>query len=512
MLNIAFYLDAAARRDPDAVAAIHNGRRYSYGELHRLANQVANGLVGLGFGPGDRVAIACSNRPGFIAVCYGVHKVGATAVLLTTGLRRHDIAFQLADSEARALFTFDGRGDPAFADQAIEAAEDADACEKIWLVPSHPLAESKVSDCPPIKHLMAGQPTTFETLGRDRDETALILYTSGSTGRPKGVEITHANITAMVMINLPLTEPGATRMRLVVTPLYHIIGQVFCMNLSVLCGETMVLAEEYDPALLWRLIVDEGVSHVVLMPMYYKWLLDRADGVDAGRVRETLRLCATGGAPLPAAWSDEFESRFGQPIVPGYGMTEATSIVTWHSPHDRLKVDSVGPPVPGVDVRLIDAKWNPLPPTGQGEIAVRSPGVMKGYLNMPETTAAVLHDGWYRTGDIGTFDDDGYLYLLGGVDDMIKRGGELIYPAEIENRLHEHPLVARAAAVPVPHPVLGQEAKTFVQLKTGKNVTEAELLRWLECELPQNRCPGVIEFRTSLPLTDTGKVARHLLS
>ncbi|MGB0682581.1 MAG: class I adenylate-forming enzyme family protein [Magnetovibrionaceae bacterium] len=511
MLNPATYLDAAARRKADAPAAIYDDRVYSFGDLAALSNQVANALEAAGIKAGDRVALLCPNRPGFIAVTYGALKIGAELVLLSTTCKARDIAFQLTDSGAKAFFVYDGHGDTSTAEEMLAILPET--IELAVVIPPSPFAKWRMPGAkqgqswPSLGRFLEPASRLFTTRLLALEQTALILYTSGSTGRPKGVQITAANIAHMVLLNVPLAAKGATARKLVATPLYHILGQVFCLHLSMLMGEVMILVEGFEPDRVWRLMEGRGASHFVHMPIYYKYLLDNAGSVDERKIRETLKLCGTGSSPLPPAWSAEFEARYGQPIVPGYGMTETTAIVTWHSPEDELRIDSVGPVAPGVEVRLTRQDGTPAAAGEEGEICVRSPGVMKGYLNLSAATDAVLQDGWYQTRDLGTFDEDGYLYIRGRADQKIKRGEEHIYPAEIETVLMEHPLVARAAVISVPDAVLGEEAKTLVVPSKPGAITEAGLLAWLERELPDGKCPGVLQFRDHLPTTTLGKIA-----
>lgn len=513
MLNVAGFLDTTAARLPDGRAVVCDGRSYSFGQLLEMAERVANGLRAAGFGPGSRIALACSNRPGFIAAYYGILKVGGLAVVLSTALRERDIRFQLEDSGAEALLTFDGRGDTDYAEQALAAAEAVAACRRCWIIPADVAAVSPLPGVPAIADLMAGQPTGGGTHAYGAAETAVLLYTSGSTGRPKGVELTQSNLVAMTRINQLLAGADCTRIRLISTPLFHVMGQVCGLNLAMLNAETLVLVEGFDPAQIWRLIVEERVTYFVHMPIFYQYLLEYAGSVDTAAVRRSLRLCATGGAPLLPGVSEAFEARFGLPIVAGYGLTETTSIVAWAGagagPSPRAT--TVGGVVPGVEVLLDGPGGRSAAPGVQGEILVRGPGVMKCYLNLPEVTERTLGDGWLRSGDIGRFDEAGRLDILGRVDDKILRGEEHIYPAEVEAVLKAHPAVAEAAVVGIPDAYLGQEAKTIVVLRHGHHLAAGELLTWLARELPDGKCPGRVEFEASLPLTATGKVARHLL-
>ncbi|NIA70107.1 acyl--CoA ligase [Pelagibius litoralis] len=511
MLNVAFYLDATAVRAPQSTALVFEGRRFNYAQILHQANQVANGLLAEGFGPGSRIALACSNRTGFLAAYYGILKIGAVAVALSTTLRERDILFQLNDSRAEALLTFDGRGDCAYADQSLAAAAAAPLCKKVWIIPADIAAASTVAGYPALSDLMSGQSGSFRTFGYGADETSVLLYTSGSTGRPKGVELTQGNLTSMVMINQPLAAREATAVRLVSTPLFHIMGQVCGLNLAVLNGEIMVLVDGFDPSMIWRLIVEESVTYFVHMPIYYQYMMERADGVDTQAVRRSLRLCATGGAPLQAGLSDAFKDRFGLDIIPGYGLTEAASIVAWGGAGGFPRATTVGRVVPGVEVMLMGEHGLSSDCGVQGEILVRSPGVMKRYLNMPGETRSRLQDGWLRSGDVGRFDEMGRLDVLGRVDDKILRGEEHIYPAEVEAVLKGHPAISEAAVVGIPDDYLGQEAKTFVVLKEGHSLAQEELLGWLLHALPDGKCPGMVQFQHALPRTGTGKVARHLL-
>ncbi|MDJ0894491.1 MAG: class I adenylate-forming enzyme family protein [Alphaproteobacteria bacterium] len=510
MFNTAHLLDAAARRCPNETAIVHDERRYSYAAVADLVNRAANGLRGAGFGSGDVIALVAPNRPGFVVAYYAILKIGAVAAVLSTGLKRRDLSAELSDCRARAVLAFDGFGDTQFITMAGEVCAALDHVQRLWVIPSDPLAPSPLSEVSALSDLMADQPARCATESPAGDATAELIFTSGSTGRNKGVEITHANLAAMTQINLAITSRAQTRVRLTVSPLFHIMGQTFGLNLAVLCGETMVLVDSFDPELVVRRIVEHQATHLVAMPIYYRKLMDLPDGALDPRFAESLKICGTGGGPLPGAWADEFFARFGLSLTPGYGLTEAGGIVSWHRPADPIKTETVGRPVPGVDVRVKADDGRLVAPDAldpaEGEIVLRSPGLMKGYLDRPEATAAAFHAGWLKTGDIGAFDDDGYLHIRGRISGRIIRGHEHIYPAEIETALAGHPKVQAAAAIAVPHEVLGQDIKTIVVLKDGAEIAVPELQSWLEAELPEGKAPGVIEFRDALPHTEYGKI------
>lgn len=511
MLNPAFYLDASARRCPDAILLVHNGRRYTYREVHQHANRIAHGLRDAGIRPGDAVALCCSNRPGFLSAYYGILKTGGKVVVLTTGLKRRDISEQLQDSGAQAFFCFDGFDDVAFAEMALSAAASTEAGSRSWLVPSDPNALSKISGVPSIANLMDGHPSEFATVGCPAEQTALVPYTSGTTGRPKGVEITHANIASMVMLNLSLAEWDLGRVRLVANPLYHVMGQIASLNLPVLCGQRLVLVERFDAEKVWRLVADEGITYMAGIPTLYKALLDHAQHADEQRIRSSLRLCGTGAAPMRPEWSEEFQERFGASILPGYGATETTAVVTWNCPFDRLKADSVGRPVPGVEVRLEVGTQRTNGPGVQGEIIVRSPGVMKGYLGRPEATEHALRDGWYHTDDVGVFDEDGYLYMLARCDEMILRRDANVAPSGIEEVMLEHPSVAEAAVIGVASTTVANDIIAFLVPKAGHSIDIETFRHWLASELPDDQFPDGIHVLSSFPKTGSGKIVKHEL-
>ncbi|MEZ5647400.1 MAG: fatty acid--CoA ligase family protein [Alphaproteobacteria bacterium] len=323
--------------------------------------------------------------------------------------------------------------------------------------------------------------------------------------------MTHRNLTSMIRVNEQISLRTDTHTRLTVSPLYHITGQVFSIGLAAACGETLVLIEKFNPEEVLRTIAQERCSHLLCMPTYYKELLDYGPSTWDGQVRQSLRFCATGGGPLMRAWGEEFQDRFSVPILTGYGLTEATGIVTWHNVGDTLHPGTVGRPVPHVKICIVNNQGRPALIGQPGEILIKSPGNMRGYHKLPQATGDVYRDGWLCTGDIGFQDDEGYVTLIGRSSGRIIRAEEHIFPAEIEGVLCEHPRVAQAAAFAIAHPRFGQDVKTLVVPKPGCHLTQEDLSLWIDHHLPKSKHPGIMEICHSLPMTSTGKVARNLL-
>jgi long-chain acyl-CoA synthetase len=519
MSSPVFRLEASARRAPDSTAIIHQDRRYSYRSLHRMAGQVAAGLAAEGFGPGSKIALCCSNRAGFLAAYFGALKIGATVVNLLWTSKARDFARLLNDSGAEALFCVDRFGGCEVTAEALEGMREAPGGRKLWVIPADLESESTVPGQPSIGDLMRGRHSEGPTHSFADDDTMLVVYTSGSTGRPKGIELSHGAVDRTLLMTIPLFEIDACRVRLVIFSMECIMSQLFLVLQPVFLGQAMVLLEcenpatlidESDPGLIWRVIKQHGVTFLLLMPSVYRWLLDHSEGVERGAT--PLRLCVAGGAPLPPAWAAEFEERIGVSLQPGYGASEVCAALAWTWPGEGYRQGCVGRPIPGVETRIVDSEFRDLPRGAKGHLLVRSPGLMKGYLNLPDVTATTIRDGWYCTRDMASFDEDGYLRIYGRMDNRITRGVEHIEPALVESLLLQHPAVAQAVVVPVPHETLGQEAKTFVSLRHGTSIAEGELLGWLKGELPLGQCPGLLEIRRSLPMTNTGKIARHLLT
>jgi long-chain acyl-CoA synthetase len=516
-LNLASILDHQARLTPERVALTCGEAQLTYAEVAAYAAQVAGGLQALGINPGDHVVLSCPNVPWFPVAYYGILKAGAVVVPINVLLKPREIAYHLRDSDARAMIVFEGTAELPIAAMA-KAACDEVSCANLVIATREPAAPSPIAGTTTLGALMHGHKPTFETRRRRPDDTAVILYTSGTTGQPKGAELTHENMVLNAMASRDMFQPvmsgGFTQdVALITLPLFHSTAQTCQMNSSLLAGMRMVLFPRFDPAAVLETMRRERVAFWVGVPTMYWALLQcvTATGFDTKTVAEHLRLCVSGGAPMPVDVMRRFEAAFGVRILEGYGLSETSPVASFNQLHRPSKPGTVGQPIFGVDIRCVDREERFVPAGERGEVVIRGPNVMKGYYNRPEATAEAMRSGWFHTGDVGTLDEEGYLTIVDRMKDMILRGGFNVYPREIEEVLMTHPAVSLAAVVGVPDERLGEEVKAFVVRRPGTTVTESELLEWGREEFAAYKYPRFIEFRDTLPIGATGKILKREL-
>jgi long-chain acyl-CoA synthetase len=516
-LNLSSVLEYQATVAPERIAISCGGRSFTYDQLNVAASQVAGGLVAMGIGVGDHVALSCPNLPWFPIAYYGILKAGAVVVPLNVLLKPREIAYHLKDSRAKAFVAFEGSPDFPMA-QMARAACDETASTQLVIITVDPAAPAPVSPARTLTQLTRAQPARFETRRRRPDDTAVILYTSGTTGYPKGAELTHANMLLNAIATHDMLIPGLKGgfeqgVALVTLPLFHSTAQTCQMNSGLYGGFRLVLLPRFEPAAVLKTIVDEGVEFWIGVPTMYWALLDyaAASNADVSAIRKTLRICISGGAPMPVDVMRRFESTFGVRVLEGYGLSETAPVVSFNQLHKPSKPGTVGLPIFGVDVRCVDEDGRPVARGERGEVVVRGPNIMKGYLNRPEATNEATRNGWFHTGDIGTIDEDGYLSIVDRKKDMILRGGFNVYPRELEEVIVTHPAVSQTAVIGVSDDRLGEEVKAFVVRRAGASVTEEELLEWFREQFAAYKYPRMVEFVDSLPMGPTGKILKRAL-
>jgi long-chain acyl-CoA synthetase len=515
-LNLSSVLEHPARLTPERVAIAFGSTQLTYAELDAKATQVAAGLHATGIRAGDHVALSCPNLPFFPIAYFGILKAGAAVVPINVLLKPREIAYHLRDSGAKAILAFEGTPELPIGDMCTAAANGAGRV-RVILMPRD------------LPSLMRENPA-FHPPRREPHDTAVILYTSGTTGHPKGAELTHANMAGNAVTCYDMFRPafdspspaeagsggtggGPQHSTLITLPLFHSTAQTAQMNAGLYGGFRLVLVPRFDPAAVLDAFARERIGFWIGVPTMYWALLHhaKANGVDVSAAAASLRLCVSGGAPMPLEVLREFEAVFRVRILEGYGLSETAPVVAFNQLQRPSKPGTVGLPVFGVEVRCFDEHDRPVGPGERGEVVVRGPNVMKGYYGNPGATAEAKRGGWFRTGDIGQLDADGYLSIVDRKKDMILRGGFNVYPREIEERLLTHPAVSLAAVVGVPDERLGEEIKAFIVLKPGQHLNADELKTWARQEMAGHKYPRIVEFREALPMTATGKVLKREL-
>ena len=517
MLNLAAVIEQHVRRRPGAEALVCGGTRLTYAELNGWANQIANGLRASGIRRGDHVALLCPNLPYFPAVYFGILKTGAAVVPLNVLLKPREIAYHLRDSDATALFCFEGTPELPMAEAAKAAIAVVPSCKQLIVLP-HPVSPGAPDpDLGTLAQLTAAHPPTFETIATDANDTAVILYTSGTTGQPKGAELTHLNMTMNGMVSAELcagsSDDHGHHSTAVTLPLFHATAQTCQMLAYLHLGGTLVLLPRFEPATLLGAMTKERVSHWIGVPTMYWSVLKhvREQKIDVTSLAGTLKLAVSGGAPMPVELMKDFQETLGVRIVEGYGLSETAPVASFNHLDRPSRPGTVGQPLFAVDIMIVDEKDEPVETGQPGEVVIRGHNVMKGYYKRPDETAEAMRNGWFHTGDIGVIDADGYLSIVDRKKDMILRGGFSVFPRELEEVLLTHPAISLCAVVGVPDERLGEEVKVFVVKTPGAELTEEELQAWCKDQFAAYKYPRHIEFRTELPMSATGKILKREL-
>ncbi|MFB7132324.1 long-chain fatty acid--CoA ligase [Streptomyces sp. NPDC056237] len=493
--------DTAAQR-PDRSAVIYESEHFTYGWLWEQARRYASVLRANGVRPGDRVAMLLADTPQFPVVYFGVLAAGAVAIPLNVMSTASEIDHVLTDADARFLVCA-----ASLLAQAREAAEPLGTV----LLTVGPGPAGTVD----LENAAQGTAPIDDSAVREPDDVAVVFYTSGTTGKPKGVMLTHRNI--LYNVERMVTTPYMFRsddVLLGCLPLSHGFGQICGMLTGFRAGISIVMMSRFSGREALALMTKHRCTVFMGVPTMYFGLLD---AVAQGERIPRLDRVYSGGSALPVKTLDDVRSVFGCPVYEGYGMTETSCSVAYHYPGLTFRSGTVGVPITGITVGIArpNADRVDLLPVGEvGEIVVRGPNVMAGYLGRPEITAEVLIDGWFLTGDLGRLDGDGYLSVVGRKKDLILRGGYNVYPREIEEILVGHPAVAQVAVIGVPHPVLGEEVWAIVVPARPEDVasgSDEEIIEWGKQRLAAYKYPRRVEFTDALPLGSSGKVLKRML-
>jgi long-chain acyl-CoA synthetase len=496
-MNLATIVDP---HPADTIALISRGKTTTYGLLRDQVASLRGGLVGLGLDPGDRVGIVAANNWYFVVSYLAVLGAGCVAVPVNPTSPVPEVQRQLAAIGARAVIA----GPSA---KAAIGGLDRGALPVL----EHIVASGR-SDLPgaiALDDLLAADPVPVAD--RTADDLAVLSFTSGTAGSPKAAMLTHGNLLANLeqCQALPGRSQGPDDVVLGVLPLFHIFGLNVVLGLSFIAGATVLLIERFDPQSALEAIVNHGVTVVSGAPtMWAAWV--SLPGTRPGALA-TVRLATSGAAKLDAQVQRAIEDRFGIQIMEGYGLTEASPVVSSGTGLSAPE-GSIGVPLPGVSVRLVDRDGHDALVGDPGEIWVAGPNVFTGYWNDPEATQRAVDDaGWLHTGDVAVVDDEGFLYLVDRVKDLIIVSGFNVYPAEVEEVIASHPGVEQAAVIGVPHPHSGEAVKAYVVVRDGASVEEDDVIAHCEAQLARYKCPQKVMFVDELAQSATGKVRRSAL-
>lgn len=489
-MNLADLFMRTASIHPDRVAVRLGDQKVTYRVLDEASARLAGLLRRGSLQVGDRVGVMLPNVAEFSVVYYGVLRAGGVVVPMNALLKAREVRFYLQDSGARWMF--------AWHDAAVEVQAGArETQSKVVTVDSASFDEAVVADAAPAR----------DVADRCNSDTAVILYTSGTTGQPKGAEITHANLSSNAEVCVDLLALTGNDVVFGGLPLFHAFGQTVTLNAVLAAGGCLTLLPRFDPVRALETIARHGVTIFAGVPTMFSALLAAFD--PAAHDVSSLRACISGGSALPVEVLRVFEQVFGQPVLEGYGLSETSPVASFNRLDRPRKPGSIGPPVHGVQMRVVDGTGREVTQGEVGEIQIRGPNVMKGYWRRPDATAEAIVDGWLRTGDLGSVDSDGYFRLVGRKKEVIIRGGYNVYPRELEEILHEHPAVAEAAVIGIPHPSLGEEVGAAVVLKPGTDVTVAELRQWIAGQVAAYKYPRYVWFVDELPKNETGKIQKR---
>jgi long-chain acyl-CoA synthetase len=487
--NLATILTDTSERHPENIALKLDDTELSYQFLDGATKHVVGLLESKGFQRGDRVGIMLPNVPYFAAIYYGVLRAGGVVVPMNPLLKAREVQFYLEDPGAKILFAWHD-----FAEAAEKGADDAGA-ECILVKPGE--FEQLVGSAEP-KDVME------DVSG---DDTAVILYTSGTTGKPKGAELTHSNLKRNTQISREMFDLGDGAVTLGALPLFHSFGQTCGLNATVAGGGMLTLIPRFDPDKALQIIERDKVTVFEGVPTMYTAMLnlDNKGDYDVS----CLQVCASGGAAMPGEVLRGFEEAFDCKVREGYGLSETSPVASFNPPDREAKIGSIGTPIDGVEMKVVDDDGNEVPQGEVGEIVIKGHNVMKGYWNRPDATEEAIKGGWFHTGDMAKVDEDGYFYIVDRKKELIIRGGYNVYPREIEEVLYEHPAVMEAAVIGVEDANMGEEVGAAVVIKEGEDCSEDELKSYVKEQVASYKYPRKVWFTDELPKGPTGKILKR---
>ncbi len=501
--NVATILRESANANPDKPLCHVNDLSFTYAQVDEISGRVASALLATGLERGDKVAVQLPNLPQFLFTYFGILKAGLVMVPLNPLLRAPEVAYHLEDSDAKVLVTFE-----MFAEEAFKGAQQVEGVTTY--VVNMPGNDARPEGTKHYDELYFADDTR-DILPLDPGDTAVLLYTSGTTGKPKGAELTHFQLFMNCTVAGELFQFREDDIGVAVLPLFHVFGLSSVLNVTVRYAGTMVLVPRFEiPPVIDAIEKHRATIFSGVPTMYFAMLNTDLTGRDLS----SLRVGVSGGAAIPGETIRAFEEKFPSCVIlEGYGLSESASTTTFNINAEQRKVLSIGKPIWGVEVRIVDEDDKPLPvgEASVGELVIRGHNIMKGYYKKPEATQEAFRNGWFHTGDLGYQDEDGFFFIVDRKKDLIIRGGYNVYPREIEEVLFEHPAVAEAAVIGKPDDKLGEEVVAVVALKQGADATPDDIKAFCKERLAAYKYPREVRVVDDLPKGPTGKILKKEL-
>ncbi|MGV0794987.1 class I adenylate-forming enzyme family protein [Mycolicibacterium sp. XJ1819] len=479
-MNFAALPDLRAERSPDRVCIVDDESGLTNAQFAMAVRRAAATLHAKGVGVGDVVGVALPNITSLVVTLFAAWRLGAVVTPINPALTGPELEYQINDAAARLLI--------------------ADA---------PPAAEPTATTFLPVDHLTSSSPLGDLSAEAATDELALLIYTSGTTGKPKGVMLSHGNLEAMARMMVAGFELNSDDHSLLVLPLFHVNGILASVLSPLLAGGRVTIAGRFSPKTFFTRLEESRATYFSAVPAIYTMLADLPAELRPDTTSVRFGVC--GAAPASPELLERFQTRYRIPIIEGYGLSEGTCASTLNPLRGVRKPGTVGLPLPGQQVRIVDAEGRSLPQGEVGEVVITGPNVMRGYLNRPDETAQTIVEGWLHTGDLGRLDEDGYLILVDRAKDLIIRGGENIYPKEIEAAVYQLPGIAEAAVVGRRHPVYGEEPVLFVSLTPGTEIGVGRIEEHARASLAKYKQPAKITILGDLPKNPVGKIDKPTL-
>ena len=495
-MNLNENLKNSASRFPNRTAYTFLNQSKTYAELDKLVDSAASGLSAAGITKGDRVALMLGNCPEFVIAYFGILRAGAVVVPINSAYTTGEISYILSNSQAKALI----------AHSSLEATISPlrEKLENLKMVIYTDSIESEWS----WESLIHDQIEKLESPSIGEEDLAVILYTSGTTGKPKGAMLSHRNLASNTASMSQLTEFTEEDRVIAVLPMFHVFCIATCINIPIACGASIVIVPKFSPTEVINTIRRENATIFAGVPTMFSFLL-QVPGAKAEDF-SSIRACFSGGASIPVELLHRFEEKYKVHVLEGYGLSETAPVTAFNPLRGTRKTGSVGIDIPDVKNKVVEPDGIEVPRGEIGELIVKGPNVMLGYLGMPEATASALKDGWFYTGDLARMDEEGYIYIVDRKKDMILVGGYNVYPREVEEVLYQHPAIVETAVVGIPDTEYGEIVKAFV-VTNDEGITMEEILYFCQDKLAKYKLPKQVEFMKELPKNSTGKILRRAL-